>query len=139
MNSSNILARQSHRLLQIGVALFLFTSFEGFAIPYFLSPVVGRSALSEGEYKAVAAQYAAVTATPKVRPGLPLGFSRDAVTVRVRDGQTVTTSGPYVEHPVGAYFEFEAETREDAIRLAARIPAASQGGAVEVRPSQKYW
>jgi hypothetical protein len=96
-------------------------------------------ALSEGEYKAVAAQYAAVTATPKVRPGLPLGFSRDAVTVRVRDGQTVTTSGPYVEHPVGAYFEFEAETREDAIRLAARIPAASQGGAVEVRPSQKYW
>jgi len=43
MNSPNILARQGHRLLQIGVALFLFTSFEGFAIPYFASPVVGRS------------------------------------------------------------------------------------------------
>ena len=43
MNSSNILARQGHRLLQIGVALFLFTSFEGFAIPYFASPMVGRS------------------------------------------------------------------------------------------------
>ena len=43
MNSSNILARQSHRLLQIGVALFLFTSFEGFAIPYFALPIVGRS------------------------------------------------------------------------------------------------
>jgi len=43
MNSSNILARQSHRLLQIDVALFLFTSFEGFAIPYFASPIVGRS------------------------------------------------------------------------------------------------
>jgi (hydroxyamino)benzene mutase len=43
MNSSNILARQGHRLLQIGVALFLFTSFEGFAIPYFASPIVGRS------------------------------------------------------------------------------------------------
>ena len=43
MNSPNILARQGHRLLQIGVALFLFTSFEGFAIPYFASPIVGRS------------------------------------------------------------------------------------------------
>ena len=43
MNLPNILARQGHRLLQIGVALFLFTSFEGFAIPYFASPIVGRS------------------------------------------------------------------------------------------------
>jgi hydroxylaminobenzene mutase len=43
MNSPDILASQGHRLLQIGVALFLFTSFEGFAIPYFASPIVGRS------------------------------------------------------------------------------------------------
>jgi hydroxylaminobenzene mutase len=43
MDSSNILARQGHRLLQIGVVLFLFTSFEGFAIPYFAAPIVGRS------------------------------------------------------------------------------------------------
>jgi hydroxylaminobenzene mutase len=34
---------QGHRLLQVGVALFLFTSFEGFAIPYVASPNVGRS------------------------------------------------------------------------------------------------
>jgi hypothetical protein len=80
-----------------------------------------------------------VNATPKVKPGLPLGFPRDAVTVRVHDGETVTRPGPYVEHSVGGYYEFEVETREEAIRLAARIPAASQGGAVEVRPSQQYW
>ena len=43
MNVSNILARQGHRLLQISVVLFLFTSFEGFTIPYFASPMVGRS------------------------------------------------------------------------------------------------
>jgi hydroxylaminobenzene mutase len=43
MNSPNILVRQGHRLLQIGVALLLFTSFEEFAIPYFASPIVGRS------------------------------------------------------------------------------------------------
>jgi hypothetical protein len=34
---------------------------------------------------------------------------------------------------------FEAETIEEAIQLASRIPAASQGGAVEVRPAQSYW
>src|SRR5262249_25059801 len=43
MNSSNLLSRHGHRLLQIGAALFLFTSFEGFAIPFFASPIVGRS------------------------------------------------------------------------------------------------
>jgi hypothetical protein len=43
MNSSNTLSRQGHRLLQVGVALFLFTSFEGFAIPYFIVPNLGRS------------------------------------------------------------------------------------------------
>ena len=43
MNSSNILSRQGRRLLQIGVALLLFTSFEGFAIPYLAAPPLGRS------------------------------------------------------------------------------------------------
>ena len=38
--------RQGHRLLQIGVALLLLTSFEGFAIPYFAAPLLGRSAHS---------------------------------------------------------------------------------------------
>src|SRR4029450_2909008 len=43
MNGTNILSRQGHRLLQLGVALFLFTSFEGFAVPYFAAPNLGRS------------------------------------------------------------------------------------------------
>jgi (hydroxyamino)benzene mutase len=43
MNGSHIVSRQGHRLLQIGVALFLFTSFEGFAVPYFAVPNLGRS------------------------------------------------------------------------------------------------
>jgi (hydroxyamino)benzene mutase len=43
MNSSSLLSRQSRRLLQIGVALFLLTSFEGFAVPYFAVPSLGRS------------------------------------------------------------------------------------------------
>jgi (hydroxyamino)benzene mutase len=43
MNGSHTLSRAGHRLLQIGVALFLFTSFEGFAVPYFAVPNLGRS------------------------------------------------------------------------------------------------
>ena len=48
MKSSGMLLRQGHRLLQIGIALFLFTSFEGFAIPYLAVPLLGRSAHSLG-------------------------------------------------------------------------------------------
>ncbi len=43
MDTSTVLSRQGHRLLQIGVALLLFTSFEGFAIPYLAAPLLGRS------------------------------------------------------------------------------------------------
>jgi hypothetical protein len=99
-------------------------------------------ALSADEHKAVAAQYGRVTRTRNVRSGLPLGFTNDAITVRVREGKTETAPGPYVQHlggTVGGYLEFEAETDEDAIRLASQIPAASQGGAVEIRPSRVYW
>jgi hypothetical protein len=39
---------------------------------------------------------------------------------------------------LGGYFEFEAETRKEAIQLAARIPAARLG-AIEVRPAEVYW
>lgn len=99
-------------------------------------------ALSKEEHKAVAAQYGAVNATANVRPGPPLGLPKDAITVRVRDGETQTIAGPYVEHPggaVGGYYEFEAESDEEAIKLASQIPAAHQGGAVEIRPSKTYW
>jgi len=100
------------------------------------------AALSEEEYKDAAAGYAAINATPNVRSGWPLGFARDAITVRARDGQTVSSLGPYVEQPggtVGGYVEFEAENDEEAIALASKIPAVAQGGAVEIRPSKVYW
>jgi (hydroxyamino)benzene mutase len=44
MNSSiTLLSHQGHRLLQVGIALFLYSSFDGFAIPYFGSPRIGLS------------------------------------------------------------------------------------------------
>jgi hydroxylaminobenzene mutase len=43
MNTSTMLSRQGHRLLQLAIALLLFTSFEGFAIPHLAAPMLGRS------------------------------------------------------------------------------------------------
>jgi hypothetical protein len=98
-------------------------------------------ALSEAEYKQVSAEYAAVSSTPNVTPGLPLGQTKDAITVRVAQGSTKATEGPYVgaAGAVGGYFIFEAGSKEEAIALAARVPAARLGGAVEIRPAEVYW
>lgn len=58
-----------------------------------------------------------------------------ATTVRVRDGRISATDGPYAEtkEQLGGYYLIEAKDREDAIRIAARIPGAWIGS-VEVRP-----
>jgi hypothetical protein len=59
-----------------------------------------------------------------------------ATTVRVQEGQTLTTDGPYADTKevfVG-YYVFEADNLDEAIELAARIPPARLGGAIEVRP-----
>jgi hypothetical protein len=59
-----------------------------------------------------------------------------ATTVQVSDGKTLTTDGPFVElkEAVGGYLFYEADDLDAAIELAAKIPAARMGGAVEVRP-----
>ena len=63
-----------------------------------------------------------------------------ATTVRVRDGETLTTDGPFVavKEALGGYLFFEADDIDAAIDLAARIPAARMGGAVEVRPIAEW-
>jgi hypothetical protein len=93
------------------------------------------------EHQAIADQYQSVTSTPQVTPGLPLGLPQDAMTVRVNNGETQVSDGPYVDvaGTVGGYFIFEADTKEEAVALAARVPAARLGGAVEIRPAQAYW
>lgn len=60
------------------------------------------------------------------------------VTVRLRDGETITSDGPYVEagEVVGGFFLIEAENAEAAIRIAERVPDARYG-AVEIRPVQR--
>lgn len=93
--------------------------------------------LSEAEQKAVYADYKAINETPGVTPAdVQMQPPETATTVRVQDGKTLTTDGPFVEmkEALGGYLFFEAEDLDAAIELAARIPAARMGGAVEVRP-----
>ena len=92
--------------------------------------------LSEEEKGSVYAAYKALNETPGVTPGLQLSDPETATTVRVEDGKTLTTDGPFVEikEAIGGYFLFEADDLDAAIELAARVPAASMGGAIEVRP-----
>jgi hypothetical protein len=96
--------------------------------------------LSEDEQKAVYADYQAISQTPGVSPGLQLGDPGTATTVRVEDGKTLTTDGPFVavKEALGGWLVFEADDLDAAIELASRIPAARMGGAVEVRPIVEY-
>jgi hypothetical protein len=92
--------------------------------------------LPDGEKQAIYAAYKAINETPGVSPGMQLAPPETATTVRVKDGQTLTTDGPFVElkEAIGGYFIFEADDLDAAIELAARVPAARLGGAIEVRP-----
>jgi hypothetical protein len=96
--------------------------------------------ISEAEQQAIATAYQAVSATPGVTPGLWLQPPETATTVRVENGRTLTTDGPFVEmkEALGGYLVFEADDLDAAIELAAGIPAASLGGAIEVRPIQEW-
>jgi hypothetical protein len=92
--------------------------------------------LSEDEQKAIYAAYRAINETSGVSPGVQMQPPETATTVRVQDGKKMTTDGPFVEtkEALGGYFFFEADDLDAAIDLAARVPAARMGGAVEVRP-----
>jgi hypothetical protein len=92
--------------------------------------------LSEDEQKAVYSAYQAINETPGVSSGVQMEPPEMATTVRVQDGKTLATDGPFVaiKEALGGYLFFEADDLDAAIELAARIPAASMGGAIEVRP-----
>ena len=97
--------------------------------------------LSEDEQKQVYADYQAINETPGVTPAaVQLQAPETATTVRVQDGRTLTTDGPFVaiKEALGGWLTFEADDLDAAIELASRIPAARMGGAIEVRPVVEY-
>lgn len=85
------------------------------------------------------AAYAQFTADIKRRglfqAGEALTPTSTATTVRVVDGETVATDGPFAEtkEALGGFYLIEARDLDEAIEVAARVPAASFGS-IEVRP-----
>jgi hypothetical protein len=92
--------------------------------------------LSEDEQTRVLGEYYAISETPGVIGGDQLQPAETATTVRVEDGKTLTTDGPFIDtkEVLGGYYLYEADDLDAAIELASRIPAARMGGAIEVRP-----
>ena len=96
--------------------------------------------LSEAEQQRIPSDYQAVSQTAGVTPGLWMQPPEAATTVRVAEGETLVTDGPFVavKEAVGGYLVYETDDLDSALELAARIPAARLGGAVEVRPIVEY-
>jgi hypothetical protein len=96
--------------------------------------------LSEDEQKAIAAGFQQLNQTPGVTPGLGLQPPETATTVRVDNGRTLTTDGPFVEtkEALDGYFTLEADDLDAAIAVASQVPAASMGGAIEIRPIMEW-
>jgi hypothetical protein len=92
--------------------------------------------LSEEEKSALSGEYVALMQDPGVIGGAQLAPSTSATTVRVKDGSALTTDGPFTEtkEALGGYYVLDVEDLDDAIAVAARIPAARMGGAIDVRP-----
>jgi hypothetical protein len=99
----------------------------------------GWAGLSDEERAAWYERYRAFSADARAAEvmlaGSELALTHDATTVRVRDGETLVTDGPYAEvkEALGGYYVFECATIEDALDWAARIPGAEHGS-IEVRP-----
>jgi hypothetical protein len=92
--------------------------------------------LPEEEQHAILGEYLAIQRSPGVFGGEQLQDPDSATTVRVEDGQMLTTDGPFPEMKefFGGFYLLEAADLDEALEVAARIPAARMGGAVEVRP-----
>ena len=101
------------------------------------------NAMSEKEKGAIFQEYMTFTQgimkSGQHRAGDALQPVSTATTVRVRNGKTVTTDGPFAEtrEQLGGYYLVEAKDLDEATSLAARIPAARYGS-VEVRPIMVY-
>jgi hypothetical protein len=78
----------------------------------------------------------AIVKAGQLRAAARLSPSATATTVREARGRLVTTDGPFAEtkEQLGGYYLVECANLDEAVALAARIPAVRQGGSVEVRP-----
>jgi hypothetical protein len=92
--------------------------------------------LPEAEQASILGEYYAISQTPGVIGGDQLQPADTATTVRVSNGEQLTTDGPFptTKEVLGGYYVVEADDLDAALEIAARIPAARMGGGIEVRP-----
>jgi hypothetical protein len=92
--------------------------------------------LPQEERDAVTGEYMALAQDSRCVASGELQPVETATTVRVQDGRTLTTDGPFADtkEVFGGYYIFEADNLDEAIDLAARAPATRLGGSVEIRP-----
>ena len=85
---------------------------------------------------AIMAEYLALGERETTFGGAELDFPTTATTVRVQDGDVLTTDGPYAEtkEVLGGFYLIDVANLDDAIEFAAAVPAARRGGSVEIRP-----
>jgi hypothetical protein len=93
-------------------------------------------ALPKGQYKAMFAEYIELSHKSQFLNGARLQPAETATTVRVSDGQTLTTDGPFADSKevFGGFCEYDVDNLDEAIALAARVPSCRIGGAIEIRP-----
>jgi hypothetical protein len=99
----------------------------------------GWKGLPDADHKAIYAEYAELNQEKGITLRLPPIAPHKATTVQVREGKVQVKDGPYQAEGVGGAFVFEAENIEAAVALAARVPQARLGGAVEIRTVEKYF
>ena len=97
------------------------------------------SAMSEGDQEAMRNEYRAFAQEADRKGALVGGFelddARSATTLRSAENGPVATDGPYAEtkEQLGGYFLLECASRDEAVELASKLPAARNGGMVEGR------
>jgi hypothetical protein len=86
------------------------------------------------EYRGLGKEFASI-----IKGGNALQPTPTATTVRVRDGRMMSTDGPFAEtkEQLGGFYLVDANTREEAVAMAAKIPAA-RFGSIEVRPIMTF-
>ena len=91
---------------------------------------------SDDERRAITGEYMAIRGEANVVGGAHLKPVEMACTVRMNDGETLVTDGPFADtkEVFGGWFVLEADDLDAALAVAARIPALRLGGSVEVRP-----
>jgi hypothetical protein len=92
--------------------------------------------LSEAEYAEVNAEFLAIRDDPACLDGAQLHPTEMSTTVRVDGGETLVTDGPFadVKEVVAGYYVVDVDDIDAATAIAARIPSARLGGAIEIRP-----